>query len=265
VLEKALETDPGNLAATQVLVGIELKEHKPEVARARIETAQAAAPANVELKILSAQAYAAANNLSAAEQSLRRALEIDPNNLQVYGALARVYAMQQRLPEATAEFVKLAERQPKAMAPLTLAGVLLQLQNKPNEAKALFQKALDVDSRAAVAANNLAWLYAEDNEKLDIALQLAQTAKAGLPDRHEVDDTLGWVYYKKGLSTLAVAAFQRSVHLQPDNPSYVGHLGLAYAQSGDKDKARQTLERALKIKADFDGADEARKILKSIV
>ena len=221
--------------------------------------------ANVELKILSAQAYAAANNLSAAEQSLRRALEIDPNNLQVYGALARVYAMQQRLPEATAEFEKLAERQPKAMAPLTLAGVLLQLQNKPNEAKAFFQKALDVDSRAAVAANNLAWLYAEDNEKLDIALQLAQTAKAGLPDRHEVDDTLGWVYYKKGLSTLAVAAFQRSVHLQPDNPSYVGHLGLAYAQSGDKDKARQTLERALKIKADFDGADEARKILKSIV
>ncbi len=172
--------------------------------------------------------------------------------------------MQHRLPEATAEFEKLAERQPRATAPLTLAGVLLQLQNKPNEAKTYYQKALDVDPRAAVAANNLAWLYAQDNEKLDIALQLAQTAKAGLPDRHEVDDTLGWVYYKKGLSTLAVAAFQRSVELQPDNPSYLGHLGLAYAQSGDNDRARQTLERALKINGSFEGSDEVRKTLKSI-
>ena len=70
--------------------------------------------------------------------------------------------------------------------------------------------------------------------------------------------------YKKGLSTLAVAAFQRSVNLQPDNPSYVGHLGLAYAQSGDKDKARQTLQRALHLKEDFDGAAEARQVLKSL-
>ena len=41
--------------------------------------------------------------------------------------------------------------------------------------------------------------------------------------------------------------------------------GVAYAQSNNKDTAQQTLKRALKIKADFDGADEARKVLKSIV
>ncbi len=120
------------------------------------------------------------------------------------------------------------------MAPLTLAGVAPRARAAARISRTrqrrLFQKALDVDPRAAVAANNLAWLYARNNEKLDTALQLAQTAKAGLPDRHEVDDTLGWVCYKKGLSTLAVAAFERGVRLQPDNPSYVGHLGLAYPE-----------------------------------
>ena len=208
--------------------------------------------------------YTTLNDLEQAEKSLKRAIELNGNNLDAYVGLARVYVMQKRLPEATAEFEKLAQRQPKATGPMTVAGVLLQLQNKMVEAKAHYQRALEIDSRAAVAANNLAGLFADSSESLDVALKLAQSAKAQLPDRHEVDDTLGWVYYKKGLSSLAVSTFQRSVQLQPDNPSYVGHLGLAYAQSGDKDKAREALERALKLKANFNGADEARKVLKSI-
>ena len=50
-------------------------------------------------------------------------------------------------------------------------------------------------------------------------LQLAQTAKAQLPNRHEVDDTLGWIYYKKGLSSMAVETLKTSTHAaarQPD-------------------------------------------------
>jgi hypothetical protein len=36
-------------------------------------------------------------------------------------------------------------------------------------------------------------MYAEESTKLDQALQLAQAAKADLPDMLEIDDTLGWV------------------------------------------------------------------------
>jgi tetratricopeptide (TPR) repeat protein len=262
--ENALRKEPTSPDALDRLLWLDVQERKLGPARARIEAAESAAPRNAALKVIAARTYASTGDLPAAERSLKQAIEVDPNSLQAYDGLARVYAMQQRLPEASAEFDTLAQRQPKAIGPRVLAGVLLQLQNKPDEAKIRYQKALEIDPRAAVAANNLAWLYAERNENLDIALQLAQTAKAQLPASYEVDDTLGWVYYKKGLSTLAVAAFQRSVQLQPDNASYVGHLGLAYAQSGDKVKARQSLERALKLKADFDGADEARKVLKSI-
>ncbi len=120
--------------------------------------------------------------------------------------------------------------------------------------------------RAAVAANNLAWLYAEDNEKLDTALQLAQTAKSRLPTGTRwTIRSVG--YYKKGPSTLAVAAFERSVSAsKPDNPELRrSPRSLACSRAGDKDKARQSLERALKINANFDGADVVRKVRKSIV
>ena len=83
-------------------------------------------------------------------------------------------------------------------------------------------------------------------------------------DRPEVNDTLGWVYYKKGLASLAIAPFQQSLGKDPDNPVYNYHLGLAYNETGETVKAREALERALKAKAPFAGADEARRVLASL-
>ena len=60
-------------------------------------------------------------------------------------------------------------------------------------------------------ANNLAWMLATVNETLDVALDLAKAAKAGLPDFADTDDTLGWVYYKKGLWSPAAASFRQAV------------------------------------------------------
>ena len=67
---------------------------------------------------------------------------------------------------------------------------------------------LAASPRAIVAANNLAWLYAENGGNLDVALSLAQTASQQAPDDPKVNDTLGWIFYKKSLAGQAVAALQ---------------------------------------------------------
>src|SRR5204863_9857440 len=102
------------------------------------------------------------------------------------------------------------------------------------------------------------------NGNLDMALQLAQTAKSQHPNRHEVDDTLGWIYYKKGLSSMAIDSLTNSTIKAPDNPSYNYHLALAHHQNGNNAEAKKFLEKALNSKAKFDQADEARKLLDSI-
>ena len=76
-----------------------------------------------------------------------------------------------------------------------------------------------------------------------------------------MSDTLGWIYYKKGLASLAIPHFQDSVQQQPDNATFRYHLGLAYAQAGDSASARRSLERALALASDFDGAADARRLL----
>jgi tetratricopeptide (TPR) repeat protein len=97
-----------------------------------------------------------------------------------------------------------------------------------------------------------------------MALQLATSAKQQLPDNPDVDDTLGWVYYKKNLPALAIPPLEESLRKRPDTPEVLYHLGLAYAKMGDAGKARETLERALALKPAFAGHDVARQTLNSI-
>jgi Flp pilus assembly protein TadD len=94
---------------------------------------------------------------------------------------------------------------------------------------------------------------------------VAQTAVAAAPDEPAINDTLGWVYYKKGFHGQAIAAFRHSVQKDGTNAVYHYHLGLAYAKNGDGAKARQSLEKALVLDPNFAGASDARKVLASIV
>ena len=72
------------------------------------------------------------------------------------------------------------------------------------------------------------------------------------------------MYYKKNLAALAIPPFKVSMEKNPGNPVYHYHLGLAYASAGDAVRARQSLTRALELKPDFDGAQDARKVLQSL-
>ena len=158
----------------------------------------------------------------------------------------------------------MAQRDARSVTALTFAGVVLQAQGKTSAARARFERALQVDPAAAVAANNLAWIYAESGANLDVALRLAQTAYSKLPETPQVGDTLGFIYYKKDLLPEAIRILTSVVKQDLTNASYHFHLGLAYAKVGDVAAGKQHLTRAVDLKADFEGATEARAMLHSL-
>ena len=130
-------------------------------------------------------------------------------------------------------------------------------------ARQQYEKILEAEPRSGVAANNLAWIYAETG-KHDEAVKLATVAQEELRGRAEAEDTLGWAYYQKGLTGHAIGAFERALAKSPDNPIYHYHLGLAHAKAGSDASARQSLQRALSLKSDFAGADDARAKLRAL-
>lgn len=251
-------------APLAALVALDLAEGKLADARARLEERLQTTPNSPPLLVLAARAYATAGDLAAAESALQKAIASDPSYLDAYQQLARLFIRQHRLDEARQEFENITARDQKSVGAHTMAAILLEQEGKHPEARKHYEEALAIDSRAAVPANNLAWLMTETEGDLDVALHLAQTAKAGLPEQPEISDTLGWIYYRKGLTTLAITSLKQSVAANPHNPLFQYHLGLAYAKNGEKDRARQLLQGALAISADFEGANDARTALESI-
>ena len=262
--QRALDADPRSYQALAGLLTAEMQSKQFGRARALIEKQLAELPNDPNVLLMAAQTYDALGDAFEMERALKKTVEADPASLQAYAMLGRMYYQQGRLDLARRELEKYVSTAPMSVPGNTMLGTILQLQGKTEEAKGRYSKALQIDSRAAVAANNLAWINATTNGNLDMALQLAQTAKSALPNRHEIDDTIGFIYYKKGLSSMAIDALTASTQKQPDNPTYNYHLALAQNQQGNKEEARRLLQKALSSKSNFEGADEAKKLLDSL-
>jgi Flp pilus assembly protein TadD len=178
--------------------------------------------------------------------------------------LGQLYVSQKKLDQAIAEYEEIARQETNPVAARTLVAMLMEAQGKQAEARRRYEEILRLDPNAPVAANNLAYIYADAGGNLDVALQLVQTAKQKLPELPEVDDTLGFVYLKKDLASLAVPPLESSVQKDPANSLYQYHLGMAYVRTGEKAKAKSALERALKLNPSFSGADDARRLLATV-
>jgi Flp pilus assembly protein TadD len=206
---------------------------------------------------------AAVGDNSSAEQVLRSVVNESPDYLPAYEALGQILLRQRNVNAAQQEYEKLALRMPKAVGAQTVVGVLHQMQGREQEARTAYAKVLSIDPRAVVANNNLAYSYADEGRDLQTALQMAQAAKAGRPDDPDVNDTLGWVYYKLGMHMQAISPLLQSTRINPNKAIYHYHLGLAYEGAGERDKARASLERAVSL-GEFAEAPAAKKALESL-
>jgi tetratricopeptide (TPR) repeat protein len=255
---RALELSPKSTEVLAGLIGLDLIEKKSADARARIERRVGEEPNNVDLLILAGRVYMSLRDLPQAESSLRKAIQIDAAASNAYPMLATVLLASGKIEAARAEFDQMSRRDPKNIGSATMAAMILHSQNKKDEAKKRYEAIVGGATPAPVAANNLAWIYQENNEKLDEALRLAQGAANRLPKSPEIQDTIGMIYYKQQLAALAVSAFQRSVEEAPENASYRYHLALALSKTGDSRRAREEAAEALKLKPDY---AEAQKLL----
>jgi len=262
--QRALELQPASAMALAGLVSTDLAEKSPTSALARIEARLNGQPNDPTLLMMDGMAQMAARDSRQAEAAFRRVLELDANHIDAYTRLGTIYLMENRLDEARQNFEALAKHQSTPVAAETMIGIILTRQNKAEEARAHFERALQLNPRAAVAGNNLAWYYANNGGNLDTALQLAQMAKAEIPESASVTDTLGWIYYQKGLATLAVATLREAVQQSPSDPSIHFRLGLAYLKNGNKLEARSTLQQVLKLDPRFADADEVRRVLATL-
>ena len=261
---EALRSDADSIDARSGIIAADLAQGRVDAARTQVAAWQKSHPQDTRIHILAAKVELASRNAALAEKILKEVITADATAVEAYELLGRTYVSLGKTQEAIQQYEALAGRSPSnASSARTMIGMLHEARQDRPAARAMYEQVVAADPRAGVAANNLAWIYAEEG-KLDEALRLAQVAQDVLRRRPEAEDTLGWIYLQKGVPTQAIAAFERARDRAPQSPVYHYHAGLAYLKNGETERARDAFERALKLGSSFNGADDARAKLASI-
>ncbi|HEX8130854.1 MAG TPA: tetratricopeptide repeat protein [Pyrinomonadaceae bacterium] len=271
--ERALSLDAASFDALNGFINLYASQGRFDQAHARVDQAIAARPNTASLYFLKSVIYGKQQDAGQAEAALRRTLELDPNFVPALNALGSLYVNTNRPDEAIAEFRRMSEKRPDDATPYMLIGMVEDGRRNYDASTEAYKHALTINAENAFAANNLAWNYAEYGKgNLDEAVRLAQGVVQKFPDEPGYADTLGWVYYKKGLHAAAVEQLQKAVRQtvarRTDSATYRYHLGLALAALGRKPEARQQLQQALNMtkgsKLSAENEQEARRALASL-
>lgn len=159
--------------------------------------------------------------------------------------LGSFYEEAENYDEAQAAFLKGLEIEPDNDKIHFRLGVLYDKLGNREASIQEMKKVIALDPKNAGALNYLGYTYAEMGIELDQAEALAHSAMESQPDDGYITDTLGWVYYKKGLFEKAVSVLEKAVSLEPQDPIILEHLGDAYQKVGNKEKAIECYRRSI--------------------
>jgi tetratricopeptide (TPR) repeat protein len=249
MLLRAARLEPHHAEILAALLSVDRATDQMPEAVALIEQARAARPESAELARLHGMMSLYTGNPEQAEKSLQEATRLNPDDMAAYQQLASFYQAAGRLDETLETYRRALEKQPNNARLHHFVAVLYELSGRVDEAMVAYEEAIELDPNLGQSKNNLAYLLAEANRDLDRALNLAQDAKQLMPDNGNAADTLGWVLYKRGVSSAAVGYLKEAVAaIDPTSPT-IGvvrhHLALAYEANDQKRDAIETLEIAL--------------------
>ncbi|MCW5981299.1 MAG: tetratricopeptide repeat protein [Bryobacteraceae bacterium] len=258
------ERRPSDPRATLGLAELEIARRRPNNAVRLIQAKIDQNPKDPFWRRVMGSIAARAGNPERALRELKLTLEEQPDDVLAHQQLAHVYMQQRNYEEAANHLRRVIKQRPNDPASNLSLALVLENQGQRLRAIPYYEKTLAASPDDAVALNNLAFLLAEATDDLDRALALAQRARSRAPNEPDFTDTLAWVYVKKNLNESAIALLTDLVSKHPDRASWRYHLGVAYYQNGDSQRARRELEAALRGKPTREEESQIRELLEKI-
>ena len=259
--ESSLAIAPDYSPALSGLAEILSKEGKAKQANVRIDRQITAQPRSFQLYVAKAEFCIAQKDWGCAEHSYQQTLALNPYYINGYLALAHIYAATNRPQSMIQEYEAARAKFPEYLPTYILLAQVYEYVGNIDRARQTYQDALKVDPNSYQLMSNLARLYADHGGSLTDALELAQKAKAAQPDDPAVNDTLGWIYFRRQLYDSAVPLLQEAVRNEPQNGEFRFHLAASLLGAGRKQQAQEELKAALKLNDGLRKRPEVQKML----
>jgi DNA-binding winged helix-turn-helix (wHTH) protein/TolB-like protein/Tfp pilus assembly protein PilF len=183
-----------------------------------------------------------------AEQSFKRALELDPNSVDAHQFYARLLATLGRYPEALAEVERARELDPRSTDLAVPLFAILEKQGHYDEALKALETALQMDKDATVAQRAIGKIYLLKGEYAKVI----ELAHEHFPNSKEIDlfwaSMLATAYYKIGQRDKATEMHDYLKKLAANDSKALYFLVMHYSEVGRIDEALAGLEKCLELR-----------------
>lgn len=259
---KALQLSPGYAEASSGLAMLLVRSGKFDQAIKVAEQLRQANPKSGSGYELEGEVLMEQKKYAPAVRAYQNALKIAPNGqttIKTYMAEARAG----NLRGATARLEQWLREHPEDLPVRAYLADAMMVTGRPKEAAEQYQFILQRNPNDLLVMNNLANVY--HTLKDPRALAIAEKAHELKPENPLITDTLGWILLGvAGQTTRAVELLESAASQATDMPVIRYHLAVALAKSGNKQKARSELERALAMTTLFAEREQAKTLLKEL-
>jgi tetratricopeptide (TPR) repeat protein len=258
VFQRALALDPNDRRERQLLASIQLMAHKPEDAISTLDPLLGVNSADAATLELASAAYEDAHDTTKAVDTLRQAILLDPQNVNLYLDFAAISSTHQSFEVGINVVNEGISQQPKAAALYFARGVLSVQLAEYDKAQTDFETAYELDPSQSLSSAAQALASVQQND-LDHALATVQEKLARKPADAVLLYLQAEILTQKGAQPgtpefqMAMRSARKAVALRPTLAPARDVLGKLYLQAGEYPEAAAQCRKAL----DSDPKDQA--------
>jgi tetratricopeptide (TPR) repeat protein len=258
--EEALRINPLDLRAIDALATAYVGQKQVAAAVAKVRECADAQPQSAQMRYYLATWLLKTDHQEEARLELKKAIGLDSAFAPARLTMAQSELAAGQYDAARQQVGAILEKNPRNGAALMLSGVIEESAHNFDQAIQAYRKVLDVDDTNPLAMNNLAYLTAEHTQDLGQALKYAEQAKQISPESADVDDTLGWIYFRRGVYANAIRHLEMADKRRPAAVTKY-HLAMAYHRTGERDRATQAMAAGLRLNPSLAEAAAAAALL----
>lgn len=191
------------------------------------------------------------------EAILRKLSVTEPKNAELFTYLGQLYYSQGKVEKAVEQFEKVLKIDPRNTGAMMVVAMYYLDHGRRKEAVELLKKCTAQDPLEDACLNSLSYTYAEDNVNIEEGFSLVQGALKIDPENPAYMDTLGWIYYRKGMYDEALKELLLAAELVAD-PTIDSHIAEVYLKLNQPDLAKKYWQ--LSLEADPDQPDIQSKL-----
>ena len=200
-----------------------------------------------------ARAYQGLDQLEAAEQTYQKAIELRPQYWGNYNDLGVFYIVQGRYEQAIPMFQRVTELTPDNRWGYTNLGLAYYNLGQLDQAAAMYRRTLDLRPDASAYSNlGVVYFYTDHiQESAQMFEKATELEPQNYLDRGNLADAYRWIPGQRDRAKpnylQAIQLAEKDLGVNPRDTDALGYLALFHAKSGEPEKARPFIAKALAL------------------